>query len=80
VQPARGSEVDLFLRRNINIDTTIYTEADLATLLTGGLKVEDRIIGPDGQKYVVKGGILPKSNTIISPLPLYQIACQSVIS
>ncbi len=80
IQPMRGSEQDLYLRRNITVDTTIYTEADLATLLTGGLKVEDRIIGPDGQKYVVRGGILPKSNTVISPVPLYQIACASVIS
>lgn len=80
IQPMKGYEQDQFFRRNITVNTTVYTEADFSSLLTNGLQVEDRIIGPDGQKYVVRGGILPKSNTQISPLPLYQIACESVIS
>ena len=78
VQPASAREQDIWSRRDIVIDTAIYTTSDLDTLLSGGLKLQDQIKDAGGVTYVVQG-FVKSLNTVISTEPLYKIVCRRVI-
>lgn len=77
IQPASAREQDLWSRRNIVIDSIIYTNADLDSLLSGGLQLFDQIKDAAGIVYVVKG-FQPWKNAVIGD-PYYKIICQRII-
>jgi hypothetical protein len=79
LQSARAATVEWFLRRNIEVDYEIYTTSDLDSLIDGGLKLTDAFVDGNGILYVVKG-FKRDQNLILSPEPIYCIACQRVIS
>ncbi len=79
LQSARSATVEWFLRRNIDVDYEIYTTSDLDSLLDGGPKLTDAFVDSGGVQYLVKG-FKRDQNLILSPEPLYTIACYRVVS
>jgi hypothetical protein len=79
LQSARAATVEWFLRRNIDVDYEIYTTSDLDVLMSGGVKLTDAFVDGNGILYAVKG-VKRDQNLIISPEPIYCIACQRVVS
>ena len=79
IQSASSRDVDLYSRRNLVIDHTIYCVFDFDTKISGGLKLGDNIVDANGIVYVVRG-VQKDQNSAISTQPLYQIAAQRIIN
>lgn len=79
IQSASSRDVDLFMRRGIVIDTTIFSVFDFDTKIAGGLKLSDTIIDPNGITYAVKS-FKKDQNSAISSQPLYEISCERIVS
>lgn len=79
VQPLRGYERDLYLRRDIVADYQIFSDYDFDANLSGGLKVGYLFKDPaTGFQYQVKG-VEKSQNSIIRSTPIYRVLALRVI-
>ena len=79
IQAASSRLTEDYARRNIRVTEVVYSEFDFDTNLSGGIKLGDQIVDANSVVYVVRG-FGKDSNSIISPNPLYKIACERLIS
>lgn len=77
IQPMKSQTIEEYMRRAINVDTTVYTTMDLNAMLSGGLKSGDRF-NADGIYFIIYG-VRKKLNLVLSPEPLYEVACKELI-
>lgn len=74
VAPASASVVADYARRDMIVDYTAYTTADLDTLVTGGVALGDRLT--DGTVYYLIKDVKKSANAQITSELLYQLDCE----
>ena len=74
VAPASASVVSDYARRDMIVDYTVYTTADLDTLLPGGVNLGDRLT--DGIVYYLVKTVKKSANAQITNELLYQLDCE----
>ena len=74
VMPATASVVADYARLDMIVNYTLYTTADLDTLVTGGVSLGDRFVDT-GVYYLVKA-VKKSANAMITSEPLYEIDCE----
>src|SRR5580700_1328422 len=72
--PARASVVADYARRDMVVDYHVYTTADLDTLVTGGVRLGDRLT--DGTRYYLVKAVKKSANSLVMAEPLYQLDCE----
>lgn len=78
IQPASSRTIEDYARRDITIDTMIYSVYDFDSLLSGGLKLND-IFVQGGFNFIVQG-IAKQLNLVLSSEPLYEIVARRTIA
>jgi hypothetical protein len=76
ISPAGASVVADYARRDVIVTYTIYTTADLDTLVSGGARLGDRLT--DGTKSYLVKAVKKSANALVSSEPLYQIDCELI--
>lgn len=74
VAPAGASDVADYARRDMIVDYTVYTTADLDTLAPGGVALGDRLT--DGTVYYLIKDVKKSANAQITSEVLYRLDCQ----
>ena len=74
VAPASASIVADYARRDMIVDYTVYTTADLDTLVSGGVSLGDRLT--DGTVYYLVKDVKKSANAQITSELLYQLDCE----
>lgn len=74
VAPASASDVTDYARRDMIVDYTVYTTADLDTLVPGGVALGDRLT--DGLVYYLIKDVKKSANAQITTELLYQLDCE----
>ena len=74
VTPASASVVTDYARRDMIVDYTVYTTADLDTLVPGGIALGDRLT--DGTVYYLIKDVKKSANAQITSEMLYQLDCE----
>jgi hypothetical protein len=74
VSPASAAVAADYARRDMIVDSHVYTTADLDSLLTGGLRLGDRIT--DGTIYYLVKGVKKSANAAVSSDVIYQADCE----
>lgn len=77
IQPMKTQTIEDYMRRSINVDTTIYSTLDFDMRLSGGLKDGDRF--SIGGIYFIVYGVRKQLNLVLSSEPLYEVACKRMI-
>lgn len=78
VQPASSHTIDVYARREITVTHMIYSRAEINSLVSGGLRENDRFVDAAGNYYLVRG-IKRHSNLSLSLSLLYEIAAEQRI-
>lgn len=78
IQSASSQTVNYFAQRNIEIDYTIFTNVELRSFLSGGIRQGDRFNDGNGNTYIIRG-VKRDSNAMICPDPVYEIACKILV-
>ncbi|HEX4123742.1 MAG TPA: hypothetical protein VHY37_03385 [Tepidisphaeraceae bacterium] len=76
ISPASAAVATDYARRDMIVDYSIYTTADLDSLLAGGPMLGDRLV--DGVVYYLVKTLKKSANAAVSGLPLYQFDCQRI--
>ena len=74
VAPASGLVVTDYARRDMIVDYSAYTTADLDTLVPGGVKLGDRLT--NGTVYYLVKDVKKNVNKQITSEVLYQLDCE----
>jgi hypothetical protein len=74
VTPAAASVVADYARLDMIVNYTLYTTADLDTVVTGGAQLGDRFT--DGSVYYLVKAVKKSANALITSEPLYEIDCE----
>lgn len=90
VQPLSAYAIDLYMRREISVNTMIYCTANLDAILPTGTNPDGTTFsGPKlGDRFALNGagvttgpfwvirGVSRQSNAVLSPEPLYEIVAE----
>jgi hypothetical protein len=76
-EPAAASVIADYARRDMLVNYTVYTTADLDSLITGGVKINDRLTDGGPVYYVIKTS-RKNANSQISNEVLYQLDCEKI--
>ena len=76
VSPAGASVVADYARLDVIVTYSIYTTADLDTLVTNGARLGDRLT--DGTKYYLVKAVKKSANALVTSEPLYQVDCELI--
>jgi hypothetical protein len=76
ISPATAAVAMDYARRDMIVDYSIYTTADLDSLLSGGPLLGDRLV--DGTVYYLVKTVKKSANAAVSNQPLYQFDCQRI--
>ena len=74
VSPASASIAADYARRDMVVDSHIYTTADLDSLIAGGVRLGDRFT--DGTNFYLVKAVLKSANSAVSNEVLYQVDCE----
>jgi hypothetical protein len=74
VTPASAAVVTDYARRDMVVDYTLYTTADIDTLVPGGAALGDRLT--DGTIYYLIKDVKKSANAQITSELLYQLDCE----
>ena len=74
VQPASASIAADYSRRDMVVDSHVYTTADLDSLITGGVRLGDRFT--DGAAFYLVKAVRKSANSAVSNEVLYQVDCE----
>jgi hypothetical protein len=74
VSPAAASVVADYARLDMIVDYTVYTTADLDTLIAGGVELGDRFA--DGSVHYLIKTVKKSANAAITSELLYQLDCE----
>jgi hypothetical protein len=74
IAPAAASVVADYARLDMIVNYTVYTTADLDTLIAGGVELGDRFA--DGSVYYLIKTVKKSANAAITSEPLYQLDCE----
>ena len=73
--PAKDAVMTLFHRRQMQVDYSILTDADLDNLVPGGPRVNDRWVDAAGNRYLIQG-VQKALPSAIWPVSVYRFDCQ----
>jgi hypothetical protein len=76
ISPASAAVSTDYARRDMIVDYSLYTTADLDTLLSGGPLLGDRLV--DGAVYYLVKTVKKSANAAVSSQPLYRLDCQRI--
>ena len=76
VEPATTKVIADYARRDMLVNYTLYTTADLDALISGGVKINDRFV--DGSVHYVVKASRKNSNLQVSNEVLYQLDCERI--
>src|SRR5580692_7794343 len=71
ISPASASIAADYARRDMVVDSHVYTTADLDSLVAGGVKLGDRFT--DGTAYYMVKAVLKSANSAVSNEVIYQV-------
>jgi hypothetical protein len=74
ISPASASIAADYARRDMVVDSHVYTTADLDSLLAGGARLGDRFT--DGTNFYLVKAVLKSANAAVSSEVLYQVDCE----
>lgn len=74
IQPSSSNTVIAYAKRQITVDTAIYTTTDLDNIVTNGINSGDKLT--DGSSFWIVKGFQRQQNSILSPEPIYRIDCE----
>jgi hypothetical protein len=74
IEPASASVIAAYARLDMVVNYTVYTTMDLDTLISGGVKLGDRLT--DGSVYYVVKAVKKSANAVITTEVLYQLDCE----
>ena len=74
IQPASARVIADYARLEMVVNYSVYTTADLDTLVSGGVRLGDRLT--DGTAYYVIKAVKKSANAVITTEVLYQLDCE----
>jgi hypothetical protein len=74
VSPASSSVSADYARRDMIVNCSIYTTANLDVLIPGGVRLGDRLT--DGSVFYLVKGVRKSANAVVTTEVLYQLDCE----
>ncbi|HEX4794946.1 MAG TPA: hypothetical protein VH370_14190 [Humisphaera sp.] len=74
VSPARAAIVADYARRDMIVDHHVYTTADLDKLISGGVRLGDRLT--DGSVFYLIKAVKRAANAMVSEQVVYEMDCE----